>query len=533
MFEVATVTSVTNSLHTIFDRYDEIKNSMEEIADFVGDANDAIGYFVEGNTSSISSYDARNLFNIENALKALDADFWSRVINMTNVLEFMPEKKRDQWNESIREKTTPSFEKQTVINTVQDLLSSRESFLAEKIEGLFLALSPNHKTNSPMAFMDRMILENIVDKMGLSNHNKFGYIHDLRTSIAKIQKRDEPKRHQTDADLHSILRDKDYGTWLDFDGGNFKIRLYKKGTAHIEIHPDVADELNRLLAMRNPTYIPSKEMSQNLKFRRKEVPLRQVVISQTVLETIRAIADKWDNGRDGYHVNLYPYSKEQKEEFWDVISAIGGTKEEHGTRSFKVCFDFDPVKALQYISRVGSIPDKKSYQFYPTSEELVEEMQYKIRKLPRYHREILEPSAGTGNLITGLSDYGCTITCIEIDPLRCEVLKAKAKEESEEGIKTIICGDFLEWASTKKFNGVIMNPPFTKNQAENHVKKAWNHVAPGGILVACLPASLKGKEIIPGHHHEWSVFFEDQFEETKVRVVILTVRNIHEEDVED
>lgn len=527
MFEVTTVTSVTNSLHTIFDEYDGIKERIETVGAFVHDRGDTIRYFIEGNTSSISSYEARKLFNIENAVKALDADFWSRVMTMTDVLDFMPNKKRNEWNESIREHKTPPFERLTVIDTVQNLIGSRESFLAEKIEGVFNVLSPNHKTNNPMAFMDRMIIENIVDKFGLSNSNKIGYIHDLRASIAKLQHRDEPNHSLTHDDIMSIVKNNAYGTWFDFDGGNFKLRVYKKGTVHLEVHPDVADQLNRLLASRGPAYIASFERSQDTKFRRKAQPLRKIEVSQPVLLTIRRVIDRWDNGNDTFYIGLHDLSKNQKEEFWKVMDCIGG--EDVGGN---LKFDFNPVPALQYICRMGLIPDKKAYQFYPTPGELVHEMQCKLRKLNKYNRNILEPSAGTGNLIKGLGDYGFKITCVEIDPVRCEVLKS-ISEDKTNGIQQVICGDFLQWPNATLFDGIIMNPPFSENQAINHVKKAWNHLAPGGYLVACLPASLKGKEIIPGFYHQWSVLFEDQFEDTSVRVVVLTMKKLSDDGEED
>lgn len=46
-------------------------------------------------------------------------------------------------------------------------------------------------------------------------------------------------------------------------------------------------------------------------------------------------------------------------------------------------------------------------------------------------------------------------------------------------------------------------------------------LAPGGILVAILPSSAKGKDVLPGMSLTWSRVYENQFRGASVDVVIM------------
>ena len=81
--------------------------------------------------------------------KAVDAELWQRAMKLTDVLEYMPADKRNDWHEQIRKHKTPPFEIDTVYATLKDLLVSRERFLAERVDGIFRNLSHSHVTNTP------------------------------------------------------------------------------------------------------------------------------------------------------------------------------------------------------------------------------------------------------------------------------------------------------------------------------------------------------------------------------------------------
>ncbi len=73
---------------------------------------------------------------------------------------------------SIRRRKTPAFEPSTVRETLTTLLADRGKFFAQRVDGIFRALSRSHVTNSPSGFRKRMILEGVLDQFGFIETRK-------------------------------------------------------------------------------------------------------------------------------------------------------------------------------------------------------------------------------------------------------------------------------------------------------------------------------------------------------------------------
>jgi hypothetical protein len=138
----------------LFGSYNAQRARMERIAAAVdADIVGVLHYFERGNAPDQSRhFSVERLFDLPKAIKALDADFWSRALALTDVYDAMPQARRDEWNQSIREFTTPEFTEDNVRATIEALLAARGQFLAERVDGLFKALSGNHVTNEPQGF---------------------------------------------------------------------------------------------------------------------------------------------------------------------------------------------------------------------------------------------------------------------------------------------------------------------------------------------------------------------------------------------
>jgi hypothetical protein len=243
--------SVFTPIDALLSEYRQNRGDLERIAAYVAsETGGVMRFFMSGAQveHQISSINAASLFAIEPAVRALDASFWARAMALTDVLETMPAEKRNAWNEQIRSHKTPAFEPDSVKSTIGDLLAQRSQFFAERVDGLFRALSGEHVTNSPQGFGKRMIIAHLRTGYGTLNFDRANYIYDLRVVIAKFMGRDAPVGNVTDDDLRNMYRNGQYGEWKCFDGGAFRMRLYIKGTAHLEVHPDIAYRLNQVLA---------------------------------------------------------------------------------------------------------------------------------------------------------------------------------------------------------------------------------------------------------------------------------------------
>lgn len=126
---------------------------------------------------------------------------------------------------------------------------------------------------------------------------------------------------------------------------------------------------------------------------------------------------------------------------------------------------------------------------------------------------VLEPSAGTGNLIQAMLDsgYGChNITAVERNSELCDFL-----DREFEGLNPVQdC--FLNYsASTRtRFDRIIVNPPFKGVKA--HMNAAFSLLKPNGIMVALVPLS---------YQHDAAVTIEtlptDTFQGIKVATKII------------
>ena len=137
-------------------------------------------------------------------------------------------------------------------------------------------------------------------------------------------------------------------------------------------------------------------------------------------------------------------------------------------------FEEDPTDKIENLIETGeSVNEKKLYQFYETPALIVEKM-IELAGIKENH-SVLEPSAGHGAIATRLLKNDPI--CLEIDPKKCDVLFSK-------GLRTA-CVDFLKYTA-QKYDRIVMNPPFTKQQDIDHVLHAYSLLNKGGRLVAIM-----------------------------------------------
>lgn len=499
-------------------RYQTQRQHISHIASIAASGmGGAISWFIAGNKDRGHIPGVEQLFAEPGAVAALNSRYWSDALALTDVYDCMPQARRDEWNKTISEQKAPEFTEDAVRPTINSLLADRNKFFAERVDGIFRGLSGHHVTNVPEGFSKRMIIGYVTDQYGYASSGRAGLINDLRAVIAKFMGRDEPKWNMSGPVVAHARRNS--GQWITVDGGALRIRCYKVGTAHLEVHPDMAYRLNQVLAGLHPRAIPAafrtKPAKKHKEFQMMGRPLPFLVVDVLNGMELAYSHTQDERGRDVrapiQNAVRMPYrqcGEAVLEEARRVLASIGGVLTKAGNWQF----DYAPGQVIAEIAASGCVPDVKTHQFYPTPESIAR-IAVELADIGP-DDTVLEPSAGQGGIADHLPAPHRAV-CVEISKLHCDILAAKGF--------VVVRADFLAWApSAPKFDRIIMNPPFSEGRALAHLQAAAGLLKAAGRLVAVLPASLKGKDVLAGWVLEWSDVYSGEFAGTGVSVVILT-----------
>jgi len=333
--------------------------------------------------------------------------------------------------------------------------------------------------------------------------------------------RDEPDWNASNR-MVEICRAHFRGDWVPVDGGALRVRCYLNGNAHIEVHPDIAWRLNEILAHLYPAAIPSRFRTKP-KRKVKEFTLMERPLPFAVLSVLhRMKPERHTEYRNNYgdrrpprttnpHTLTFDFPDRDSgaaAEIHEVLLMLGGVKLADKTGAWYE-FGYDVKSIIKEIICSGCIPDQKSHQFYPTPEKIALDAVEIAEINPEHH--CLEPSAGTGNLADHMHPCG-SITCVEISDLHAQILQEKGFHVEQE--------DFLAFNGAP-FDRIVMNPPYSQGRWQAHIGHAATLLSSEGVMVAILPASAKGKDVLPGMDITWSKVYENQFRGASVNVVIM------------
>ncbi|SFE90086.1 DUF4942 domain-containing protein [Peptostreptococcus sp. D1] len=157
------------------------------------------------------------------------------------------------------------------------------------------------------------------------------------------------------------------------------------------------------------------------------------------------------------------------------------------------------------------------YQFYPTPIEIAEELVKGIECKLINIENILEPSAGKGDLADYISNKiysqeyrGCRIgskpkiDCIELDENLRLILKGKDFN--------VVGDDFLNYQSQYCYDLIIMNPPFANG--DKHLLKAIDMMERNGGQIAC----ILNKETLENAYSKTRKLLVNKLKEHKAKV---------------
>ncbi|MBS3648835.1 N-6 DNA methylase [Pseudaminobacter sp. 19-2017] len=170
-----------------------------------------------------------------------------------------------------------------------------------------------------------------------------------------------------------------------------------------------------------------------------------------------------------------------------VLDAAGG---KWNRKAKAHLFDGDAAEAIEPIILTGEYTrTKQEFGQFDSPPDVVRRV-IELADI-RPGMLVLEPSAGVGNLALAAHHEGGIVTAWEIDPNRFDKLKS-LDIWSETACPVLVDAlqqdPYFEYA--ERFDRVVMNPPFARQDDIRHVIHAANFLKDGGRLVAVMSASV-------------------------------------------
>lgn len=228
----------------------------------------------------------------------------------------------------------------------------------------------------------------------------------------------------------------------------------------------------------------------------------------------------------GNVVTLPPGQFDRKlyQEVAKKLELIGGKWK--GGKVMGFVFQDDPTELLAQIASGEDRNLKKEFQFFATPDVLADKLVQMA--IPVAGQTVCEPSAGQGAIVKALLRYGVPLVYgYELMPVNQIVL---SKIEGFE----LIADDFLT-GYARKFDVIVANPPFSKNQDIDHIRRMYDCLNDGGNLVSMASKHwqfAKGKK--ETEFREWLEELEADIDEvpagtfkesgTNIETVIISIR---------
>lgn len=144
-----------------------------------------------------------------------------------------------------------------------------------------------------------------------------------------------------------------------------------------------------------------------------------------------------------------------------------------------------PNEAKPYIERLmggESVNIKKEFQFFATPVTVADRL-IKLAAIERHHK-ICEPEAGQGAIIEAINRViKVCVEYFELMDINREVIEQKRLAGKIDAL--YLGDDFLKYAHfySNRYDRIIANPPFNKNQDTEHILKMYDCLKPRGRIV--------------------------------------------------
>lgn len=156
---------------------------------------------------------------------------------------------------SIRPCVTPSAVMEAFDTPVGLPISRQAHGMATVLNEIIVTLTGEHVSCVREGFSKRMTI-------GALEERQVKAIHHLRSIIAALNKHDMPQLATSMSVVETAWEMRPH--WFEADDHSWKMRAHPKGTAQLEISPQIAWRLNRIVAHSHPGAIASQYLTGRL-----------------------------------------------------------------------------------------------------------------------------------------------------------------------------------------------------------------------------------------------------------------------------
>ena len=200
----------------------------------------------------------------------IDRRFWSALVEKSGVRSFMDAEAREKFEKDLHSQA-PELTAENIRATFAALNDRRGELFERGVCNVFRKRSWNHKTNSPVAFGERLIIANGVERAwgGRWRLNFMSAVPDLLDDLLRVMAvlsgHPEPDHRQaTRAQTEAQPWGPEQPTAIVGILGCtpalplLEIKGYKNGNIHVRFcRPDLVEQLNKIVAKHHPNVLPA------------------------------------------------------------------------------------------------------------------------------------------------------------------------------------------------------------------------------------------------------------------------------------
>lgn len=208
----------------------------------------------------------RSAFTTERYMKEVDIAAWSLLMRESGLKSFLDAETRKKWRDAIERRDVPELTPETIKATFAQLYDERGKMFERGVIEVFRNLSWSYKTNQPVKFGKKLIMEFVVERSNYGrdlylygvHHRAADRLDDLIRVLSILDGKPEPDhRNGAYAKLMAagwMKNDSDVDLY-EFD--YFTLKGYRNGNAHLTFtRLDLVDKLNRILTKHHPNALP-------------------------------------------------------------------------------------------------------------------------------------------------------------------------------------------------------------------------------------------------------------------------------------